>query len=41
MFFRVMDPTSEYWQVAMRPKDSEKTAIITRLGLFEWIVMPF
>jgi hypothetical protein len=40
-FFSLMDLASGYWQVQMDPKDREKTAFLTHIGLFEWLVMPF
>ena len=40
-FFSSMDLASGYWQVAMDPRDREKTAFSTHVGLFEWNVMPF
>ena len=36
-----MDLKSGYWQVAMDPKDKEKTAFACHKGLFEFNVMPF
>ncbi len=29
------------WQIPMAPDDVKKIAIITKLGLYEWNVMPF
>ena len=40
-FFSLIDLKSGYWQVEIDPKDREKTAIIPRDGLYEFIVMPF
>ncbi|MCP3853862.1 MAG: RNA-directed DNA polymerase, partial [Actinomycetia bacterium] len=40
-YFHTMDMASGYWQVKMEPKDSEKTAFCTPVGLFEWLIMPF
>ena len=40
-YFCTMDLASGFWQVAMCPKDREKTAFTTHSGLFEWLVMPF
>ena len=40
-FFSSLDAASGYWQIAMAPRDQEKTAFVTRSGLFEFTVMPF
>ncbi|XP_053213836.1 uncharacterized protein LOC128397176 [Panonychus citri] len=40
-YFSLIDLKSGYWQIEIDPRDREKTAIITRDGLFEFIVMPF
>lgn len=40
-YFSSLDLTSGYWQIALNPKDWEKTAFNTHLGKFEWRVMPF
>lgn len=39
--FSKMDLKSGYWQIQMDPKDRQKTAFITHLGLFEFNKMPF
>ena len=40
-YFCTLDFASGYWQIAMDPRDVEKTAFITHCGLYEWIIMPF
>jgi len=40
-YFSSIDLLSGYWQVAMDEKDIEKTAFVTKYGLFEFTVMPF
>lgn len=40
-WFSTMDLAAGYWQVKMDPKDREKTAFTTPMGLYEFDRMPF
>ena len=40
-YFSTLDLYSGYWQVKMDPADIDKTAFVTRQGLFRFTVMPF
>ena len=40
-WFSTLDLRSGYHQVAMDPNDADKTAFVTRRGIFKWKVMPF
>lgn len=39
--FSTLDLQSGYWQIAVDDKDREKTAFVTRWGLYEYTRMPF
>ncbi len=40
-WFSTLDLQSGFWQIRMAPKDMKKTVLITKTGLYDWIVMPF
>ena len=40
-YFCTMDLMSGFWQIKMNPKDQEKTAFSTSIGLYEFKAMPF
>ena len=40
-WFCTMDVQSGFWQVELDPKDKEKTSFCTRLGLYQFNVLPF
>ena len=40
-FFISFDLVSGYWQIPMAEEDIPKTAFVTHIGLFEFVVMPF
>ena len=40
-YFSTLDLTSGYWQVPLDPDAQEKSAFITRGGLWKWNVLPF
>ena len=39
--FSSLDLAAGYWQIRMKSEHAEKTAFITKQGLFEFVVMPF
>jgi len=40
-YFLIIDLVSGFWQVEMQQEDRQKTAFITKQGLFEFNIMPF
>lgn len=40
-WFSTLDLRSGYWQVGLEPEDKQKSAFITRKGLFQFCVLPF
>jgi len=40
-FFSALDLASGYWQIPVHDKDREKTAFISKYGLYEFNAMPF
>jgi len=40
-WFTALDLQSGFWQICMALEDMKKTALVTKTGLYDWIVMPF
>jgi hypothetical protein len=40
-WFIALDLQSGFWQIRMAPEDMKKTALITKIQLYDWTVMPF
>jgi hypothetical protein len=40
-WFTALDLQSSFWQIRMAPEDMRKTVLITKSGLYDWMVMPF
>ena len=40
-WFTSIDLASDYWQVELKEKNKEKSASITKYGLYEYNIMPF
>ncbi len=40
-WFTALDLQSGFWQIRMALEDKKKTALITKIGLYDWTVMPF
>ncbi len=40
-WFTTLDLQSGFLQIRMAPEDIKKTALITKIGLYDWTVMPF
>ncbi len=40
-WFTTLDLQSGFWQIRMAPEDMKKTSLITKIGLYDWTVMPF
>jgi len=41
VWFTALDLQSGFWQIRMALDDMKKTALVTKTGLYDWIVMPF
>jgi len=40
-WFTALDLQSGFWQIRMAPEDMKKMTLVTKTGLYDWIVMPF
>jgi len=40
-WFTALDLQLGFWQIRMALEDMRKTTLITKSGLYDWIVMPF
>ena len=40
-WFMALDLQFGFWQIKMCNDDNKKIAVITKKGLYEWMVMPF
>ncbi len=40
-YYCSLDLQQAYWQVPLRESDKEKTAFLTKSGLYQWTVLPF
>jgi putative transposase len=41
IWFTALDLQLGFWQIRMAPDDMKKTALVTKTGLYDYIVMPF
>jgi len=40
-WFTALNLQSGFWQIRMAPEDVRKTTLVTKIGLYDWTVMPF
>jgi len=40
-WFTALDLQLGFWQIHIAPEDMKKTALVTKIGLYDWTVMPF